>query len=208
MKNNKLNNLAVAARNGCETSMWGVKLHFMKLIVTLSDKHRNSITSQERFENDCYKQVEFAVLRFRPGREGNIETLVRRNIGRMLKQHRERFAKKCRGIVVTTTVDMRQTADVFEEIEVEDVVANVASTVLQKEQYEEVNKRITHRVAAASDPRVKMAFEAWIRGFTDISDLARRMTETLGRSFEANRKFLTRLKANMVRELAEYEFSA
>lgn len=196
MDNEQLNSLAIKAKNGDWLSMWQLKGYFHSYIAQLSDTSRNHISSQEKFEDECFKLIEETVSRFDSSR-GNFRQLVvnsfKRRLGRMRSRYREKLERydvefvplRCR-----TSTD----EDGFQEYDVEDRLAAVEAKIL-------LNEKIAS--LAGSDPRKMAILNTWATSTITDTLTADLLAQAYGGKAESHRKFVTRFKSQCQTALAD-----
>lgn len=193
--NTQLNSLAVLAGNGDDEAMWMVKAHFQSWIHTLSDQNRNRISSQSKFEEECWKIIEGTTKKFDPNL-GNFSQLVvnfvKRRLGRTTKRHKEITEKYG---VFTTSLDVQiSTDDGFIEYEVEDRLATVDDRLLLDEKIASL---------AGSDPRKMAILNTWKQSNITDTLTADLLAQSYGGKAESHRKFVTRFKSQCQTALAD-----
>lgn len=183
------------AKGGCKDSMWKIKGEFVSLIHTLSDKNRNAIRDIAKFEEGCFRRIEYAVTTYN-GSKSRFFSFVFRTLTRYLSSERERYRYYRRGF---ETIGMSYRNEDGEEVEIEivDILADVENEVLNGTEVEKI------ALLAEGDPRRLAVLNAWKQGCYNDSDLALLLAKQHGGKSESHRKFISRFRAKCQTALAD-----
>jgi len=187
----KLNNTSMSAKT-CEKSLWEVISQYTDLIYKMSERNRNRISSQESFEQECFKQISLTVMAFDNSLGGNVGRFILRRLGRTLQKHRTRFLKRQRGVVIGSMGERVNEHGDKEEIEPIDVLANVEADVLNNEHLQYVHESVTR--LASDDTRRLEVLNAWYQGYTSVSEISTLLAQRLGGEVESHRRAVTRFR--------------
>lgn len=191
MTNKKLNMLAVTARSSSD-AMWQIKHQFSPLIRKISEDIRNAISSQESFENECEKQIEYAVRNYREGYD--IKPIIVRNIHRVAKKHRSRFEKRLVGYEITPMTLRDKKTGKLKELPIVDVLADVGQSLNVKEIIR----------LAPDDSRKFLVLGAWMSGNYNDSEISTLLAKRFGGNPESHRKFITRFRTKCRKTLLDF----
>lgn len=182
----QLNKMAVAAKN-CNEQLWKLKASVHPLITSMSDKIRNHIASQEKFEEECFKQID-SLVQYYDERRGDVLPLVLRCVRRVAKRHRERYEDK--GCKVVPLFQRNKDGE-YEPVPVVDELAIVDVGIMVKEMIARL----------ASDDRKLYILNAWTQGCFSDSELAVLLAQHFGGKTESHRKAVQRFRNECKRAL-------
>ncbi|MMZ45525.1 hypothetical protein D1872_71260 [compost metagenome] len=187
----QLNTLAVRAKAGDTSSMWEIKFHFQNTIHRMSDANRNKLTSQSRFEDECFEIIEDTVRRFDPDK-GDLPQLIvnfiKRRLGRSVKRH---LIKTRENVVIPLVANTD--SEGYAEYDIKDDLAIVDGNIM-------LNERITG--LAAGDLRKLAILKSWTEPEYCESDTALLLAKQLGGKPESHRKAITRFRSECQKTLA------
>lgn len=197
MNNQKLNSLAVSAGSGDIPALWELKAYFHPFIVDLSESNRNSIASQEKFEDECMKIIDDLVTRFDP-RVGNFRQLtvnfIKRRLGRCVaRQKNAREKHKVYGSILSLDAPVETKDGRLADIDIEDRLATVESNLL-------LNEKIAS--LAGSDSRKLAILNLWTQPNITDSYIAHLLAQMFGGKVESHRKSVHRFKSECKLALA------
>lgn len=167
------------AKQGDDTAMWGIILHFQRYIHRLSERNRNLIRSQAEFEEDCFKRVREAVDTYEPGRgsfSSHVQAKIYERLNRWKKRHLDR--SRCLEVISITN---REGVD----LEFEDDLAVVDSSY-------SLNERIA--ILADGDSRKLAILSEWTNPDPNDSNIAKLLAQRHGGNSESHRKFINRFR--------------
>lgn len=186
----KLNNLAVRAKNGCVTSKESIIAYYLKLINHLSLKHWYHLNDEAEFSACCIKRIEDAIRRFNPSK-GTFDWQVKWRIRQALFAYTKRGTEaRERLIYADAPIKGREEETVGDHIQ--DVLADVEKKMIAKE-----------RVAllAQGDSRRETVLNAWMSGSDNDSELSKLLAQLYGGKAESHRRFITRFRTECQRLL-------
>lgn len=196
MDNDQLNSLAIKAQSGDKEAMWSLKGYFHPYIIQLSDSSRNQISSQQKFEEECFKLIEEVVSKFRPD-IGNFRQLavgsLKRRLGRTKKRFKERLERHLVEMIPIAGKISDQD-DGYQDYDVEDRLATVDARILLKEKIASL---------AGGDSRKLAILNAWTYSDISVTQTADLLAQVYGGKPESLRKFVTRFKSQCQTALAD-----
>lgn len=195
----KLNELAVAAKNGDKAAMEELYRYFIPKINEIADEIWYMLKDESAFRYACYKQIEYAVGYYDPSK-ANFETVMMKTIYRtkykyLNDEYRSDDRENVLMIESMTVNDKEGEPRPFEppaEIAPGELL-DVEKEVIKREEQEELIKKIAS-VGRGDEQKKRTVIKCWIEGLND-TETAEELGARFGGTFEANRKYIQRFKS-------------
>ncbi|MNN11047.1 hypothetical protein D3C81_1239870 [compost metagenome] len=162
--------------------------HFHNYVLSLSDRYRNMVRSQQDYEEDCFKRIGEAVMTFDQSR-GDFERHALSKLHERTRRWQKRHIIRTRG-AASLSIDNVDEEGGFDII---DDLAIIDDKIM-------LNERITG--LASGDPRKLAILKSWTDPYYNDSKTAALLAQSDGGKLETHRKAIVRFRTECQKALA------
>jgi hypothetical protein len=189
----QLNSLVVKSSQGCEQSYHELLRHYYPKVSDFIDRKWHYFNDEIRVIEKVMQRFERLISSYDERKGGNFDRQFWRDVQGYINAYAKRGEKRNKMLFYyQSTEDLAESDEDIKAFELEDVLADVEKTIIERLAVSEIKEKVAFLVRG--DPKKEAILEEWMTGSYNDSELAARLSEQFSGTESGNRSTIIRLR--------------